>query len=65
MAWSCFRRSVIRSALLAFIATGAWLGSWPCAATAQTPYPNRSSMGVSGLVALGMKIEIVAYAVIA
>ena len=29
------------------------------------PYPNRSSMGVSGLVVPGMKIEIVAYAVIA
>lgn len=28
------------------------------------PYPNRSSMGVSGLVVPGMKIEIVAYAVI-
>ena len=26
------------------------------------PYPNRSSMGVSGLVVPGMKIEIVAYA---
>ena len=51
MAWSCFRRSVIRSALLAFIATGAWLGSWPCAATAQTPYPNRSIRIVSPLAA--------------
>jgi len=30
----------------------------------QPPYPNRSSMGVAGLVVLGMKIEIVAYAVI-
>lgn len=29
------------------------------------PYPNRSSMGVSGLVVPGMKIEIVAYAAIA
>ena len=29
------------------------------------PYPNRSSMGVAGLVVPGMKIEIVAYAVIA
>jgi len=28
------------------------------------PYPNRSSMGVSGLVVPGMKIEIVAYAAI-
>lgn len=28
------------------------------------PYPNRSSMGVAGLVVPGMKIEIVAYAVI-
>lgn len=28
------------------------------------PYPNRSSMGVSGLVVPGMKIEIVAYAVL-
>jgi len=27
------------------------------------PYPNRSSMGVAGLVVPGMKIEIVAYAV--
>jgi 2-iminobutanoate/2-iminopropanoate deaminase len=30
----------------------------------QPPYPNRSSMGVAGLVVPGMKIEIVAYAVI-
>jgi enamine deaminase RidA (YjgF/YER057c/UK114 family) len=30
----------------------------------EAPYPNRSSMGVSGLVVPGMKIEIVAYAVI-
>lgn len=30
----------------------------------QAPYPNRSSMGVAGLVVPGMKIEIVAYAVI-
>lgn len=29
------------------------------------PYPNRSSMGVSGLVVPGMRIEIVAYAAIA
>jgi len=29
------------------------------------PYPNRSSMGVAGLVVPGMKIEIVAYAAIA
>jgi 2-iminobutanoate/2-iminopropanoate deaminase len=29
------------------------------------PWPNRSSMGVSGLVVPGMKIEIVAYAAIA
>lgn len=29
------------------------------------PYPNRSSMGVSGLVVPGMKIEVVAYAAIA
>jgi len=28
------------------------------------PYPNRSSMGVAGLVVPGMKIEIVAYAAI-
>ncbi|HTR84160.1 MAG TPA: RidA family protein [Reyranella sp.] len=28
------------------------------------PYPNRSSMGVSALVVPGMKLEIVAYAVI-
>lgn len=28
------------------------------------PYPNRSSMGVAGLVVPGMKIEIVAYAVV-
>lgn len=28
----------------------------------QPPYPNRSSMGVAGLVVPGMKIEIVAYA---
>lgn len=28
------------------------------------PYPNRSSMGVAGLVVPGMKLEIVAYAVI-
>lgn len=28
------------------------------------PYPNRSSMGVAGLVVPGMKIEIVAYAVL-
>lgn len=27
----------------------------------QAPYPNRSSMGVAGLVVPGMKIEIVAY----
>lgn len=27
------------------------------------PYPNRSSMGVAGLVVPGMKLEIVAYAV--
>jgi tripartite-type tricarboxylate transporter receptor subunit TctC len=51
MACSCFRRSVIRSALLAFIATGAWFGSWPCAATAQAPYPNRSIRIVSPLAA--------------
>lgn len=31
----------------------------------EVPYPNRSSMGVAGLVVPGMKIEIVAYAVIA
>jgi enamine deaminase RidA (YjgF/YER057c/UK114 family) len=30
----------------------------------EAPYPNRSSMGVSGLVVPGMKLEIVAYAVI-
>ena len=30
----------------------------------EAPYPNRSSMGVAGLVVPGMKIEIVAYAVI-
>jgi enamine deaminase RidA (YjgF/YER057c/UK114 family) len=30
----------------------------------EAPYPNRSSMGVSALVVPGMKIEIVAYAVI-
>jgi len=30
----------------------------------EAPYPNRSSMGVSGLVVPGMKIEIVAYAAI-
>lgn len=30
----------------------------------ETPYPNRSSMGVAGLVVPGMKIEVVAYAVI-
>jgi enamine deaminase RidA (YjgF/YER057c/UK114 family) len=30
----------------------------------EAPYPNRSSMGVSALVMPGMKIEIVAYAVI-
>ena len=29
----------------------------------EAPYPNRSSMGVAGLVVAGMKIEIVAYAV--
>jgi enamine deaminase RidA (YjgF/YER057c/UK114 family) len=29
------------------------------------PYPNRSSMGVLGLVVPGMKIEVVAYAAIA
>jgi 2-iminobutanoate/2-iminopropanoate deaminase len=29
------------------------------------PYPNRSSMGVAALVVPGMKIEIVAYAVVA
>jgi tripartite-type tricarboxylate transporter receptor subunit TctC len=51
MTWSCFRRSVIRSALLAFIATSAWFGSWPCAATAQAPYPNRSIRIVSPLAA--------------
>jgi tripartite-type tricarboxylate transporter receptor subunit TctC len=51
MACSCFRRSVIRSALLAFIATGAWFCSWPCAATAQAPYPNRSIRIVSPLAA--------------
>ncbi|GGH48656.1 enamine deaminase RidA [Comamonas phosphati] len=28
------------------------------------PYPNRSSMGVAGLVVPGMKIEIVAYAML-
>ena len=28
------------------------------------PYPNRSSMGVAGLVVPGMKIEIVAYAAV-
>ena len=28
------------------------------------PYPNRSSMGVAGLVVPGMKIEIVAYAMV-
>lgn len=28
------------------------------------PYPNRSSMGISGLVVPGMKLEIVAYAAI-
>lgn len=28
----------------------------------EAPYPNRSSMGVNGLVVPGMKIEIVAYA---
>lgn len=31
----------------------------------EPPYPNRSSMGVAGLVVPGMKIEIVAYAAIA
>lgn len=31
----------------------------------RAPYPNRSSMGVAGLVVPGMKIEIVAYAVLA
>lgn len=30
----------------------------------EAPYPNRSSMGVAGLVVPGMKIEIVAYAVV-
>ncbi|SCK61708.1 Enamine deaminase RidA, house cleaning of reactive enamine intermediates, YjgF/YER057c/UK114 family [Variovorax sp. HW608] len=30
----------------------------------EAPYPNRSSMGVAGLVVPGMKIEIVAYAAI-
>jgi len=30
----------------------------------EAPYPNRSSMGVNGLVVPGMKLEIVAYAVI-
>jgi len=30
----------------------------------EAPYPNRSSMGVAALVVLGMKIEIVAYAVL-
>jgi 2-iminobutanoate/2-iminopropanoate deaminase len=30
----------------------------------EAPYPNRSSMGVSALVVPGMKIEIVAYAVV-
>lgn len=30
----------------------------------EAPYPNRSSMGVNGLVVPGMKIEIVAYACI-
>ena len=30
----------------------------------EAPYPNRSSVGVAGLVVPGMKIEIVAYAVI-
>ncbi|MEF7615962.1 RidA family protein [Aquincola sp. MAHUQ-54] len=30
----------------------------------EAPYPNRSSMGVAGLVVPGMKLEIVAYAVI-
>jgi len=51
MSWSCFRRSFIRSALLAFIATSAWFGSWLCAATAQAPYPNRSIRIVSALAA--------------
>ena len=30
----------------------------------EAPYPNRSSMGVAGLVVPGMKIEIVAYAMV-
>lgn len=30
----------------------------------EAPYPNRSSMGVAGLVVPGMKIEIVAYAML-
>ena len=30
----------------------------------EVPYPNRSSMGVAGLVVPGMKIEIVAYAMV-
>jgi tripartite-type tricarboxylate transporter receptor subunit TctC len=51
MSWSRFRRSFIRSALLAFIATSAWFDSWPCAATAQAPYPNRSIRIVSALAA--------------
>src|SRR5258708_26629059 len=51
MAWSCFRRSVVRSALLAFIAAGAWFGSSPHAAQAQAPYPSRSIRIVSPLAA--------------
>ena len=30
----------------------------------EAPYPNRSSMGVAGLVVPGMKLEIVAYAMV-
>jgi len=51
MTWATVRRLVIRSALLAFIAAGAWPGSWLNTAEAQALYPSRSIRIVSPLAA--------------